>query len=306
MKAFLKRAWPWAVGLAIVAVLATRVPFDAFGKAIHEGPHLALAAIDLVVILVVLATDTFATWLSLVAVRLRWSMRDVLAVRGATYVLSLLNYAVGQGGIAYYLHKSGIPTLRAAGVTLFMMGTTFATLLLTTAATWTLGGGRDANAAMWWTLIGGCAALAVYLVLVRLAPAFLARRAVFAPLFEARVRGTLLTVVGRFPHVAIIVLGHWVAMIVWGIPVPFVVAAATMPAVVIATVLPISPAGLGTTQAALIYFFSSYAAGATDDARAATVLAFAIVHFVYGTIGQLLVGVACVPLTRNIQPIRSV
>ena len=117
-------------------MLALRIPFDSFSKAIHEGPHLMLAATDTLVLLGLLATDTLATWVSLLAVRLRWPMREVLAVRGATYVLSLLNYVVGQGGIGYYLHKGGVSTLRATGVTLFIMGTTFVALLALTTATW--------------------------------------------------------------------------------------------------------------------------------------------------------------------------
>jgi uncharacterized membrane protein YbhN (UPF0104 family) len=302
MKKLWKQVWPWLVGTAIVVVLAIRVPFAAFGEAVHQGGHLQLAAIDMLVLLVILATDTFATWVSLIAVRLRWPMRDVLAVRGATYVLALLNYVIGQGGVAYYLRKAGLSTLRATGVTLFMMGTTFVGLLLTTTATWMCN--PLANSAMWWTLVISCAAFALYLVVIAIAPDFLARRELFAPLFAAGLRGHATTIVFRLPHVAIIVLGHWLAMIAWGITVPFWFAATTLPVVALVTVLPISPAGLGTTQAALVYFFSDYAAGATDEARAGSVLAFAIVHFVYATLAQLVVGLACVPFARHVQPTR--
>ncbi len=97
-----------------------------------------------------------------------------------------------------------------------------------------------------------------------------------------------------------IVLGHWFAMRAWGIPVPFVVAATIMPAVVIAALLP-TPGGLGTTQVALVYFFSSYASGATGDDREAAVLAFSIVHFVYGVLSQLAVGVVCIPFARKLK-----
>jgi hypothetical protein len=304
MKKLWKQLWPWLVGVAIVIALALRVPFDAFGRAIHTGPHLALAATDAAVIIAVLATDTFATWVSLIAVRLRWSMRDVLAVRGATYVLALLNYLVGQGGIAYYLARAGVPTLRATGVSLYMMGTTFVGLLLITTVTWMLG--SIENAAMWWTLVVSCAAFGVYLVIIAIAPAFIARRDLFAPLFEAGLRGHALTIAARMPHVAIIVLGHWLAMIVWGLDVPFFYAAATLPVVALVTVLPISPAGLGTTQAALIYFFAPFADGSTAEAREGAVLAFAIVHYVYATLAQLLAGLACMPLARRVQPARSI
>ena len=58
---------------------------------------------------------------------------------------------------------------------------------------------------------------------------------------------------------------------------------------------------LGTTQAAMVYFFSDYAAGATADDRAAMVLAFAIVHFVYAVLAQLVIGAVCAPFARRIR-----
>jgi len=72
------------------------------------------------------------------------------------------------------------------------------------------------------------------------------------------------------------------------------------PAVIIASVLPISPAGLGTTQVALVYFFADYAPGATHAERAATALAFSIVHLVYGVVASALVGLLCIPFARRI------
>jgi uncharacterized membrane protein YbhN (UPF0104 family) len=296
-KQVLRRALPWLVGVAIVVVIVLRVPVDAFRQAIHEGPHLQLAAVDLGVVVLILATDTLATWIALQVTGTRWRLGRVLAVRGATYVLSILNYAVGQGGIGFYLHRGGVPAKRAAGITLFMMGTTLATLLLMTAAS--LASEPIAYAAMGWTVLAGCVGFALYLVVIALRPGVLARRDLLAPLFETGVRGHAIAIAGRLPHVIVVVLGHWFAMLAWNIPVPFDVAITVLPAVVIAAVLPISPAGLGTTQAALVFFFSAYAQGADSDARAATILAFSIVHFVYGMLGQLVVGAVCVPFARR-------
>jgi uncharacterized membrane protein YbhN (UPF0104 family) len=155
---------------------------------------------------------------------------------------------------------------------------------------------------MWWTLVGSCAAFAVYLAIIAGAPTALAKREVLAPLFDAGVRGHVIAVLARLPHVILIVLGHWFALLVWDVPVPFAIAATVMPAVVVAGVLPISPAGLGTIQAALVYFFSDYATGADADARAASILAFSIVHFVYGMLGQLAVGLVCIAPARRGDP----
>ena len=145
----------------------------------------------------------------------------------------------------------------------------------------------------------GCAALAVYLVVIAIAPAFLADRAMLAPLFAAGLRGHAAAIAGRLPHVVVIVLGYWIAMRVWGIDVPFAVGVTLMPAVVIAAALPIAPGGLGTTQAAAVYFFSAYAAGTTADDRGASMLAFAIVHFVYGVLAAMAIGLICAPLARR-------
>lgn len=295
----LRRLWPWLVGAAILIAVATRIPYDAFRSAVGRGPHLTLAAVDLAIVAMVLGSDSVSTWIGLCVLRMRRPLREVIAVRGATYLLFLLNYALGQGGFGYYLHRSGSSPMRAVGATLFLIGTNLATLLIVTAIAWRLHGAA-ADARLGWTLVAGCAGLAMYLAVIALAPGPLAGRQMLAPLFDAGIRGHAAAMLGRLPHVAVMVIGQWVAIHAWGIEVPFGVGIAIMPLVVIASVLPISPAGLGTTQAALVYFFQGYAGGATADDRAAIVLAFAIVHFVYGVLASLLVGLACTPLAKRV------
>ncbi|HEU0036483.1 MAG TPA: hypothetical protein VFQ53_37985 [Kofleriaceae bacterium] len=295
----LRRGWPWLVGIGVLAFVATRIPYDAFRAALTQGPHVQLAAVACVLLVVILCTDSVATWIGLRAIAMPRPLATVLAVRGATYVLFLVNYAVGQGGFGYYLNRSGAPPLRAVGATLFLMGTNFATLLLVTTVAWELHGG-DGFPVLRWTLLGGCAAFAVYLVVIAIAPRVIARRQMFAPLFEGGLRGHALAMLGRLPHTAIVVLGHWIAIRVWGVPVPFVVGVALMPVVAIVQVLPISPAGLGTTQAAFVYFFSAYAPGATDELRGANILAFGTVYMVYGMLASIVVGLTCTPFARRL------
>lgn len=295
----LKRTWPWLVGIAILIVIGSRVPVAAFRDAISQGPHLQLAAVEVVISVLVLGTDTWSTWVGLLAVRLRRPFRNVLVVRGATYLLYILNYAVAQGGFGYYLHRTGTPALRAVGITLFLIGTNLATMLVFAAAVWAIHGVDAANQSLWWMLAIGCGAFAVYLVVIVLAPRWLADRQVLAPLFDAGLGGHAVAMAGRLPHTIAVVLAHWAAMRVWGIEVPFWVAITMMPAVAIVGVLPISPAGLGTTQAAMVYFFAPYASGVSADDRAAAVLAFAIVHYVYGVLASLAIGLVCTPLARR-------
>src|SRR5438094_9541861 len=94
----LRRVAPWLVGVAIVVVVAMRVPLDQFRASIASGPNVTLACVELLITTFVLFTDSFSTWVGLLALRIRWPFRKTVAVRGVTYLLFLLNYAVGQGG----------------------------------------------------------------------------------------------------------------------------------------------------------------------------------------------------------------
>jgi hypothetical protein len=297
-KRLFRRLLPWLLGLAVLVIIGTRVPLDAFREAVGQGPHISLAALNLVVAVITLGTDALSTWTALLAVRMRRPFSQVLAVRGATFVLFLINYALGQGAFGYYLHRTGVAPKRAVGATLFLMGTNLATLLLLTTFAWGVRG-VQLDTSMWWTLVGGSAAFGLYLVVIALRPHFLARIAFLTPLFDAGIGGHAFAMVGRIPHLVVMTLGIWVGMVVWGIPAPFSAAATVMPVVVIIQALPLAPAGMGTTQAALVYFFAQYAAGATADERAAHVFAFAIVQFVYMVAATLLVGIVCVPFARR-------
>jgi hypothetical protein len=298
-RSWLRTLWPWAVGTAIVVLIATHVPLAKFRASLQQGPHIALAATELVTAIIVLFTDSLSTWIGLLALRIRWPLGKTTAIRGATYILTLANYALGQGGFGYYLYRDGQPAKRAVGATLFLLGTTLATLLSFTFAVWIIANAHGANEQMWWTLVGTMIAFGLYLVVIVARVKFLASVPALAPLFDAGLRGHAIAIAGRLPHVIVIVFAHWVALRVWGIPVPLEAAAVFMPAVALAATLPISPAGLGTIQAALVFFFAHYAAGSTPDERTATMLGFGVAHFVYGVISTALVGLACIPFARR-------
>ncbi len=296
---FAKAIWPWLFGIAVIVAIATRVPVSAFQDGLQHGPHLLLAAVNILILATVLCSDSLSTWIGLNMLSIRRPFAHVMLARGATYTLIILNYAVGQGGLGFYLRQNGVSALRATGAVLFLMGTNLATLLIFTTIAWLVYGNVAHIEAIGWILAVGNAGLGVYLIVVAISPTFLARNQILAPLFEARLRGYAVAMLSRLPHAAVVVLGQWLALRAWGISVPFAVAVTTMPAVVIAAALPIAPAGLGTTQAALVFLFSTYASGVTAADRAGSVLAFGVVHFVYGVLATLLVGFVCAWFARR-------
>ena len=287
----LKRAAPWLVAVAILVVIALRVPYASFRTAIVSGPHLTLAAVDLGAVAFSLFTDTIAAWVAMIAIAMRRPFWHVLAVRGATFVLFIINYALAQGGFGYYLNRTGASALRATGATLFLIGTNFAALLLVTAGATAF---EPVDPRLWTTIIALCGAFTLYLVVIALRPARLARIELLSPLFDAGLRGHAMAIAVRIPHVIAMSIGAWAALRAWGIAAPLSTAFTLMPIVIIASALPIAPAGLGTTQAALVVCFGAFAHGGDGE-----VLAFSIVHFVYNLLAILVVGIACVPLARR-------
>jgi uncharacterized membrane protein YbhN (UPF0104 family) len=66
-----------------------------------------------------------------------------------------------------------------------------------------------------------------------------------------------------------------------------------VPLVLLIGALPLTPAGLGTSQAALIFLFSPYVPLPTPEVRAAALLAFGLIYYFLGIMVQALLGLGC-------------
>jgi len=297
VKARLRRLLPWLVGAAILLALVYRVPAAALRGGLAHGPWGLLAAYTLPFILITLAADAYATGVCLRITGEPRPFGTLTLVRGATYLLGLLNYALGQGGIGLYLHRTGVRAVRGTGIVLFLLAVNFGALAAAAALGIVLGG--EELAGLRGTAVGILAAGAVYLGIIALRPAFLARREVLAPLFEAGPLGHLAALAGRMPHLLLLILGHWGAMGIWGIRVPVGQALARMPAVILASVVPLSPSGLGTVQATQLLLFSPFAPAASQAGREAAVLSYSLAFTFLGLVTQALTGAVCLLSLRR-------
>lgn len=250
---------PVLVALAILAFLFSRVPRKALFTAIETGPWLYLGVYTFLQMVLVLCADAYATSVSLAVTGFRRRFFLIFLVRGATYILGILNYALGQGAFGLYLQRSGVGTIRAAGTMLFLMIINLGVLLLVASFGLMSGGYPGSSQFVFSTLgYGLLVAVAVYLATILWRPRFLQRYQLLAPLLEAGLRGHLRAAAGRLPHVLLLVLTYWGALRVWSIPVPLADSVALVSVVLFIGALPITPAGLGTTQAALVLLFSPY------------------------------------------------
>jgi len=214
MRKKLGRILPWVVTLGLLFYLFRIISFREMGKALVEAPYWTVPAF-VVLVLGVYLGDCFAIWKTFGWFVARLSFREVLVVRGATYLLALVNYTVGQGAIVYFVNRSrGVPLLRGTAAVLLIMGTNI--LLLLIFASIGLVVAPDMPAVLRKIVFGAYAALALYSILLVLRPRWLTSRPIFDVLFAAGISGHLRTVLVRVPHLGILMVFTYTSLRAFG------------------------------------------------------------------------------------------
>jgi uncharacterized membrane protein YbhN (UPF0104 family) len=306
MRKKLGRILPWVVTLGLLFYVFRSISFSEILAAFATAASWTVPVLIPCVLGVYLG-DSFAIWKTFGWFVTRLSFREVLVVRGATYLLALVNYSVGQGAIVYFVNRSrGIPLLRGTAAVLLVMGTNI--LLLLVFATIGLLVAPDLPPTLRTIVFGAYAALAVYAVLLLLKPRWLTSRPIFDVLFAAGVSGHLRALLVRIPHIGILMVFTFASLRAFGVQVPVAQAILYLPVIYFIGVLPIAVMGLGTTQAAMIYFLSSYVPGATPAAAKAAILAASLGGQAVALAIQVTLGIFCMrnQLARNLrQPASS-
>src|SRR5258708_21456469 len=116
-----KKALPYIGTVAIFALIFWRIPMAKVGEALRQAPVLKFVGVFLPFSAFYWMIDSIClTW---VVNRFNAPVRfrDIFPIRASMYLLALLNTNLGQGGVAYYLHrKLKISFLEALGSILFI------------------------------------------------------------------------------------------------------------------------------------------------------------------------------------------
>jgi uncharacterized membrane protein YbhN (UPF0104 family) len=290
MKKRLVRLLAWAVTAGILFLLFRKIPLHEVVAAARGAAGWTVPAAFFFGFLIYLA-DSFAIWKTFGWFLAQLSFADVLLVRGATYLLAAINYNVGQGAIVYFVHRvARVPVIRGVATVLLIMGINVLALLFL--ATFGLAAAPAVPHALKLIVAVAYAGLAVYVLAVITKPRWLTSRPLFDVLLGAGLGGYARALLVRLPHIAILFTFQIFMLRGFGVAVPILQAIAALPVVFFIGVLPISVQGLGTTQAAMIFFFARYAAG-DSHAQQASVLAASLVGQVCTLSFQVVLGVAC-------------
>jgi len=275
-----RRALPWVVAILLLGFLAARTDRAAIAGALGSVNALVYVAFVAVFVGLSLITDTLATWMTYRRVAPALPFRDLLVVRGASYLPSLLNYHVGQAYVTYLLSKAhGAPMVRVVGGTFLVYATLLGDLILTA-----LAGVPFSPAHAPWAaglVVPLSLGVFVYWGVLALRPRVFLRFEALAPLFEAGVSGHLRLMVWRLPHVAVLWAGYWANYWLFDIRPPLGAALTSVPILLLVSAVPITPQGVGTRELVAIELLAPFSPGAD---RTAPILAAGVAWVAISTL----------------------
>ncbi|MBX7149804.1 flippase-like domain-containing protein [bacterium] len=275
MKKRLKNILPWCMACGIFYLLFTQTPPKNILNAIlHANIPLLLFYIVLY-FTVVMLLDVWALQLALSRFVAKLNYSETLLMRGATYLLMVINYNVGQGGIVFYLKRTHeAPVFKTIGTLLLMTVIDFSIMLFLALVSvffndiqyhnialkpyvYTLAilfyGGFFIWIAFWLNF------KKPFLQKLILVPWInkLVHRDIFYAFKEASLKDYLKFTLLRLPLIVTIVAALYLMIHGFYSHVPFSKIFLYGPIVLFSGAIPITPSGLGTSQALFVEFFKS-------------------------------------------------
>jgi hypothetical protein len=294
----LRQLAPYLIAFGALVWVFWHTDMHQMMAALRQAPLVKFVLISSALLILNWMADTFAMWRTFAWFGCKVPWRELLIVRGSTYLLAILNYHVGQAAIVGYLYRvRKVPFLRATGWILFIIGINVGTLFLLASA----GASTATGSLSFLKLVPIACVVGVlaYAGLLLWKPRILAERRLFAPLFEMGVWGHIKGVAVRLPHIANLMLWQSACLWMFGFNVSFKHAMLYLPAYFAVSALPINVNGLGVAQLVAAAFFAPFAPvppGTVDVAAAqkAAVIAWSLAVQSFSIVHQLILGFLCI------------
>jgi uncharacterized membrane protein YbhN (UPF0104 family) len=277
-ESLIKKAFPWFMASGILCFLFWRIDFNLFLDAIKFARMEIYLPAAIIFIFVWFMIESLNLSALFTIFGHGVSFKDMRKIRGASYLLMIINYNLGLGGIAWYLkRRHQIPFLRASGVMFYYffvesVGITFAAavgcffLRNTSPVFWKI----SVIAFLMCTSYLGC------FFLYRLAPAKgFFKKIKSNPLFLALNEGTInsffILIFWRALYFSSFILFFYISLKAFNMNIPLLTLFSLVPVIFFIGNIPITPFGIGTIQAAMAFFFSQYG-------TEANILAFSVTY----------------------------
>jgi len=266
MTNFLKKALPWIGTALILGYLAATTDIDRFIESLTYVNPWAFAGVTCAGTLLVYLSDCFCLNLLFRRFFGPVGFRDILAVKGTSYFLNVVNYNAGAGGVALFMSKRfGFGLVECIGAMIFLNAMDLFGLAILLSLGMAFGAEMLPEAhqqAMSWILLGMAGVFVGTLLFwvwrVPYLPGVVRTFRIFHGFRVAKLSDYFVLIFVRTVFVGHYVLLHWCYIQLFSLDVPLTHLLIYVPMLTFITVLPISIAGLGTTQVALRYFLAPY------------------------------------------------
>jgi uncharacterized membrane protein YbhN (UPF0104 family) len=263
--ALLRRLFPWVVAIAIVGYVLRVVSIEEAWSALLRARVEIILPLVLGTVLCwfLIESRAYAYLFSRFNTAVSW--QEARSLRGVTYLLTPIHLSLGKAALVLRLQMvKKVPLLEgASSVALYQTIDAVVLAGLTAIGLWLIPSTPETSAAR-AVAITVVIALLLYLSLLRSnRPEFrMLDRVRHLTLHQAhrkiRIRDSVILVCAKLAYHLIAVTAFYFGTQAFGIDVPFTLVLATTPAIEAIGGLPITPGGLGTQQAAMLYFFGGH------------------------------------------------
>lgn len=297
-KPLLKRTGPWAAAVFFLVFLFHSIEFNKFIE--------ALIQVNLTIYLPWLLVFGIAAFLmdvqNLKSVLLQFDYdvpyQKLLHIRGMTYLVMVINYTLGIGSIALYLKRDvGIPLIRSAGLMLVYNSATQNCLaIIAGTGCFFFQDSPNMTDKIFFLCVSIVSVSIAIISTLKLMPESgkilkFKHLEVVKVFHELPWISYILITFWRGVYYLTFLIFYYYAVRAFNMEIPLSALVVYVPVVLLIISLPITPFGLGTSQAAMIFFFKEYGSEAT-------ILAFGLT---YSTSVILIRGMIGILFLTNIQ-----
>jgi hypothetical protein len=319
MRRAARRVLPLLLTAGFLYFVLRRIPYERLLAALGEADYVRFLAFMIPNTIIYVAWDTFV-----LAVAVRWfhgpvRYRDLLPVRAASYIVSVLNTNAGRGALAVLVGRLlDRPTLQIGSTVIFLVLTEY-THLVAWATLGIVAFGSELTQPILWVPPAVAGFWLLFFAYARAGRTYasgppeptataLIRGWLTAPWRGALLRTFRLAPARRYVEVVLLrapmffvsLCLHYFAAPAFGFSIPFGHMLTFLPVVFMAAALPITVARLGTTQAAWILLFGGFA-------PTERLLAFSLATALTFALTRALIGVMLLPLAYRdlVEPVRA-
>ncbi len=275
----IKQILPWIVAIAIFAYLFHLYPPSQVWKALKYVNIQAFVAFSIFYFGFIFLIDSWSMKMVITKFCHAVRLRDICAARGATYLVMVLSYPASQAAFAYYLKRRyNIAIFEALGIFLFIVVVDLL-WIITLALAGSLFQDYSVAGVDLGHMVQTIAVVAYSIMFVWLAfwrrwldratgrhiriPLFerLRKRLVFHIFDQAGVLDYIKVALMRTPIHLTIIISMYIVLLTFHTHIPFIKILGNVPIVFLVGTLPITPGGLGTTNALMVELLHPYLTG---------------------------------------------